>query len=276
MRRYAGLICCALLGGCAGNGEGLDANGRPDDGSGDEPLQPTFSSIQDNVFTPICSVCHSGASAPVGLRLDEGNAYALLVNQPSAEVSTLNRVTPGDPDNSYLIHKIEGTAAVGGRMPLNQPPLPADVIAVIRQWIAEGAQDDTASGASGAPQLSTVSLDDGTSLKSAPDAVVLASDRQLDSTLLQAQVITLIASGGDGSFLEGNEREIPLSIQMRSHVPTVLAVSATQWREDTYELRVSGSAPLALTDLNSRAIDGDRDGLPGGDLVVQFVVEKKE
>jgi hypothetical protein len=29
-------------------------------------------------------------------------------------------VKPGDPDNSYLVQKIEGRASVGGRMPLGE------------------------------------------------------------------------------------------------------------------------------------------------------------
>src|SRR4029453_18798684 len=106
--------CCL---GCAGNGEGLDENGRPISGE-PLPLAPEFQSIQDNVFTPICTTCHAGAAPPRGLRLEEGASYAMLVNTPSDEVPSLNRVTPGDPDSSYLIQKLEGTADFGDRMPL--------------------------------------------------------------------------------------------------------------------------------------------------------------
>src|SRR5690348_2977383 len=98
------------LGACAGNGDGLDENGRPVEEGGAGSLQPTFQSIQDNVFTPICTACHAGAGAPLGLRLNEGSSYALLVNTPSAEVPSLQRVQPGNPDASYLIRKLEGTA----------------------------------------------------------------------------------------------------------------------------------------------------------------------
>src|SRR5690606_18077686 len=135
---YAALV---TVYGCAGDGEGLDENGRPisEEDSGGE-LTATFESIQDTVLTPICTTCHTGASAPLGLRLDEGASYALLVNAPSAEVEGVLRVDPGNPDDSYLIRKLEGTAEVGGRMPLNAPALPASTIAIIRQWIVEGAQ----------------------------------------------------------------------------------------------------------------------------------------
>ena len=63
----------------------------------------------------------------------------MLVNVPSLEVPSMLRVEPGNPDDSYLIQKIEGTAAVGGRMPLGGQALPPDTIAAIRQWITDGA-----------------------------------------------------------------------------------------------------------------------------------------
>jgi hypothetical protein len=91
------------------------------------------------IFDSRCTSCHSGASAPQGLRLDASNSYANLVDVPSNEVPSLLRVEPGDPENSYLVQKIEGTADVGGQMPLGGPPLNATMIALIRQWIGEGA-----------------------------------------------------------------------------------------------------------------------------------------
>src|SRR5262245_14004887 len=102
-----------VLAGCAGNGEGLDDNGQPISG-GPIPLAPTFESLQQNVFTPICMECHIGANAPMSLRLDAANSYALLVNFPSMEVPALDRIEPGNPDASYLVQKIEGRAAFGG------------------------------------------------------------------------------------------------------------------------------------------------------------------
>lgn len=130
------------LAGCGGgSGEGLGADGRPlnEGGAAGGGLVPTFASIQANVFSPVCTGCHAGAAAPAGLRLDAGSSYALLVGVASAEVGSLQRVEPGNPDNSYLIRKLEGSAAVGARMPLGGPYLDQATIGVIRQWIADGA-----------------------------------------------------------------------------------------------------------------------------------------
>lgn len=139
------LGCCAagaLLAACGGgSGEGLDSSGRPlvPGGATGGALVASFSSIQERVLTPLCTVCHAGSAAPVGLRLDAGNSLGALVGVASAEVPSLQRVAPGRPDDSYLIHKLEGHAAVGARMPLGGPYLDAASVAVIRQWIAAGA-----------------------------------------------------------------------------------------------------------------------------------------
>ena len=135
----------ALLAACGGgSGEGLDSNGRPigEGGGSGGGLAPTFSSIQREVLTPRCTVCHSGAAAPAGLRLDEGSSYGLLVGVASRESGGTQRVAPGRPDDSYLVHKVEGRAAVGARMPLGGPYLDDATIAVIREWIARGAQNN--------------------------------------------------------------------------------------------------------------------------------------
>ncbi|MGE5337462.1 MAG: hypothetical protein ACM3PU_06515 [Gemmatimonadota bacterium] len=139
---YAMCAAAALLAGCGpGSGDGLDSNGRPIESGGPatSPLTPDFQSIQQHVFTPICTVCHAGAGAPQGLRLDAANSYGLLVGVPSTEVPSILRVEAGNPDNSYLIQKLEGHATVGARMPFGGPYLDAATIAVIRQWITSGA-----------------------------------------------------------------------------------------------------------------------------------------
>lgn len=64
-----------------------------------------------------------------------------LVNVPSSVKSNIDRVEPGDPDNSYLIQKLEGAAGiVGTRMPQGGPFLSTEQVAVIREWIQNGAE----------------------------------------------------------------------------------------------------------------------------------------
>ena len=142
MLRLPIFLSIALIAACApGSGDGLDASGRPIGETPDPGDEPTFANIQARVFNPICSFCHVGAGAPQGLRLDEANAYNNLVDVPAMEVGLL-RVRPFDPDNSYLVQKIEGTASVGAQMPFGGPPLPDEDIQLIRDWIAAGALPD--------------------------------------------------------------------------------------------------------------------------------------
>ena len=78
---------------------------------------------------------------PAGLDLSDADAsFASLVNVMSAQSMGATLVIPGDPDNSYLVQKLEGSAAVGSVMP--PPPrttLAPATIAEIRQWISDGA-----------------------------------------------------------------------------------------------------------------------------------------
>ncbi len=49
----------------------------------------------------------------------------------------------GDPDNSYLLHKLETrTDIIGVRMPQRGPYLSDGQIAIIRRWIELGARRD--------------------------------------------------------------------------------------------------------------------------------------
>ena len=110
----ASLAAAAVAGCTAGSGAGLDQNGQPIGSGGTPPLTADFTSIQANVFTPICTRCHIGAGAPQGLQLDAAHSYSLLVGVPSAEAPSLLRVKAGDPDNSYIIRKLEGGPGIVG------------------------------------------------------------------------------------------------------------------------------------------------------------------
>lgn len=128
--------------GCAGDGTGLDEFGNPL-GPGMPALAPTLTSIQANIFTPICTRCHTGAAAPLGLRLDPSVSWMNLVGVASTEVPALLRVRSGEPDSSYLVWKLEGwPGIVGGRMPLGLPPLSSQQLAAVRGWIERGAAHD--------------------------------------------------------------------------------------------------------------------------------------
>jgi len=116
-------------------------------------LTPTFSSIQRDIFEaadssgrPSCSSCHNpngGAFRQVGLDLSTAGSYDSIVGVASREKPGLLRVAAGDPENSYLLHKLEGRAdIIGGRMPNRGPFLSDGQLAIIRRWIELGARRD--------------------------------------------------------------------------------------------------------------------------------------
>lgn len=149
------MLAALLLGGCAGSGDGLDQNGRPlvDEPGDDTPANPAdFATIQREILTPRCAnSCHYGSTAPQGLRLEEGFAYDMLVNVASVEVPDLLRVEPGNPDFSYLVQKIDGTATAGVRMPADGTVLAPEQIDAIRQWITDGALPPRSTAATSQP-----------------------------------------------------------------------------------------------------------------------------
>ena len=116
-------------------------------------LEPTFSSIQREIFNVTdssgrlaCTQCHTdlGRVPAAGLSLREGVSYAALVGRASVLKPGAVRVIPGDPENSYLVHKLEGQRGiVGERMPRgNGPFLTEGQMLVIKRWIALGAPND--------------------------------------------------------------------------------------------------------------------------------------
>jgi hypothetical protein len=269
-------IACASLSACSGSGEGLDQNGRPIDTT--PPPVSAFKTIQDTIFTPLCVTCHAGPAAPRGLRLESGVAFAALVNAPSAEVPALLRVKPGDPNASYLVQKIEGRAAVGARMPLGQPPLSQANIDLIRQWITDGAPPIAAVSLPSIVTLKAVTPVEEALLSEAPDAIVVTADAELDTSLLTPANVVVMRSGGDKSFAEGNEVVIPgITIVIRSLEPTVFAISlpSGQWIPEQYLLTVNGSGPAPVADRRAISIDGDGNGIAGGDFEFSFAIESK-
>ena len=278
------LLATALAAGCGGGDGSSGAEPPPNPPPpSPPPFGANFSEIQAEVFTPTCAVsgCHTGAAAPQGLRLDEANSYGLLVDVASMEVPSLLRVEPGDPDNSYLIQKLEGTADVGEQMPFGGTPLPQASIDVIRQWIIEGAVDDRAP--SGEPiRVSSLSPVPDSELEAPPEEIVAMFDRELDVSTVTAETFILEASGGDGTFGDGNEEPIAAAaITTPDTNPTsaTFDLGGVAMGDDTYRVRLLGSGASVILDLDANALDGEfsgtfpsGDGTEGGDFEALFTV----
>lgn len=283
-RSLAGIAVGASLCACApGSGEGLNVSGRPLDESGDVPLAATLESIQVNVFDTSCTICHSGAAAPLGLQLDAGNSYTNLVGVPSQQAGSLLRVDPGDPDNSYLIRKLEGTASQGQLMPLGGPPIPQTTIDFVRQWISDGALPDSQGAPGTPPVIVSMSPAPNSALTDFPAEIVLGFDQDIDASTVNALTFTLTRAGGDGAF--GDPTDSPVaaaSVELSTVNPrlAVMNLSGVAAVEDLYRVTVEGSGPNIVLDIGGRALDGEfagtlpsGDGTQGGDFVADFEVQ---
>jgi hypothetical protein len=266
---FVAAFLSALLGGCTGNGVGLDANGQPlSAGNGPPPpLTADFQSIQDNVFTPICVPCHSGPAAPQGLELDATHSYALLVGVSSAEAPGLLRVDPGAPDHSYVVMKLEGAAGiVGGQMPLGEAPLPQASIAVIRQWISDGAQAPAAAAAVAAAEshfrVTVVSPADLSVIDAQALRIVVAFNHEIDASLVNPGTVGLERLTAQGSEPASDALALALA---RGNPGALLITPGSPLVPGRYRLSVRGSGGGALADQDARPL--------GADFASEFTVD---
>ena len=257
---FSFIVSCATLVGCAGSGAGLDSNGRPLGSEGSTgTLTATFQSIQDNVFTPICSVCHAGGAAPEGLRLDATNSYAMIVGVPSHEEPSILRIKPGDPDNSYLIQKIEGHAAVGAQMPFGGPPLAAATIDAIRQWVTDGALQQPVAVATTKFTVAAVVPAMGDVVLESPASVVIAFNHELDRTRLDESSVRLERISSEGGTTAGVEvpsiRSVPLGDSA-----ALLITPRERLANGLYRVVVAGEPATGVSDIaGARLESGARD-----------------
>jgi Bacterial Ig-like domain len=277
---WSGLLMASLTAGCAGNGDGLNQQGDPIGSSSSSSgasassggaVTADFQSIQDNVFTPICSKCHIGASAPEGLQLDAAHSYNLLVGVPSVEDASLDRVKPGDPDNSYMVLKIEGaTGIVGGQMPLGETPLPQATINAMRQWIMDGAANAASSQAASLAREIT---------RAAANPFAIESTAPMNGASVAApfrQIVVAFTHAVDASLVNDT------TVAIESDTEAVAAVAALSPANQSvllitprmplaaglYRVHLRGTGAAALADVDAAVL--------GTDVQFQFTVENAQ
>jgi hypothetical protein len=122
---------------------------------GEEDNEVTYNDDVRPIFNRRCTTCHY-SSTPIGVDIQNPftperglvfapNSWA----QPDAApgLTDEQNVVPFDPENSFVIDKLTGDLPVGGEggspMPFQVPPLDANEIATLEQWITNGAENDT-------------------------------------------------------------------------------------------------------------------------------------
>lgn len=111
------------------SGNGTDTTGNNNNGGSDTSSVVCFEADVLPIFQSSCakSGCHDPSSHTEGYVL---NSFKNI---------TKKGIVPGNPNSSKLFEVI-----VNGEMPpAGEPPLTADQVATIKQWIIEGAQNTT-------------------------------------------------------------------------------------------------------------------------------------
>lgn len=161
------LVAAPLMG--CGDDDGMPADSGMGGSDAGPPLEPTYANVAA-VIGRSCTFttsCHGGSRGQASLLfMGVDDLTTELNGVPSCQYDAMPRVDPGNPDNSWMMVKIDGMRDAsnmvvftpdpgwtpdtsdplcpgdgnfGLGMPFGAPPLPDNEIEMIRQWIANGA-----------------------------------------------------------------------------------------------------------------------------------------
>lgn len=142
-QRRSILVVPALLLAMAACGE---SNPMGDDPGDDREIltNPSFATdINEMIQRRGCSsgACHGNNAGGMTLTASAAANFAEIVGV-QAQSEDFLRVNPGNPDDSYIVIKVEGRQSVGQRMPRGQSPLDAIDLTNLRNWISNGAPNN--------------------------------------------------------------------------------------------------------------------------------------
>ena len=154
----SGVLVLSLVGcpGDDGNGDSCSDYSPP---ASFDAAQPAVSFAKDvmPIFGQSCafSTCHGstvGNANGVFLGKDAPRVYAAIVGPKGDEHPTMPFVTAGNPRESYLMRKLDGSqcaldarcsgGSCQGSMPKNEESLDLATRDKVRRWIAQGAKND--------------------------------------------------------------------------------------------------------------------------------------
>lgn len=214
-RRARVAALAALLAGLAASACTLDREEPPAEA---EAEAPTMTAVMTEVLAPRCtfSSCHSAPTVAAKLDLSPEHACSALVKTASCLFPQQMLVVPGDPDASFLMHKLTGahltdlpdgacSSSTNAPMPFGGSALPADEIELVRAWITNGAPCDGGSGGAplppGAPSIASLMVD---------QAAPLAGDVVTFTVTLDRPA----PEGGQAIDLETDARALSAPIQV--------------------------------------------------------------
>lgn len=159
------LIAAAAVGACSSKDSGQTCTAySPPSGTDLQNPKVSFKNDVLPIFQNSCafSDCHADRNDPrraflgepktAGLPTDPTEVHSGIVNKAPQDLPTMSYVTPGDPQNSFLMHKMNGDQCLfdskckggtcGNSMPDNNPILSESTRLVVYRWITQGAPNN--------------------------------------------------------------------------------------------------------------------------------------
>ena len=102
---------------------------------------PSFMGEIWPIFSGACG-CHKDSNGAGGLVLKKSNAFDNMVGKASKQLPAMKLVAPGDPEMSYLWHKLNDSQKSVGGKGKKMPPgglLDKQSLDLVKQWIEQGA-----------------------------------------------------------------------------------------------------------------------------------------
>ncbi len=110
----------------------------------------TFTEVRDDILLNSCALssCHGKGTGDLTLDPDNPDTiYDAIVGVASTQNPDIQLVKPGDPDNSYLVMKLEASADITGEGDPMPPPFgmlerDPETVERVRSWIEDGAKNN--------------------------------------------------------------------------------------------------------------------------------------
>jgi hypothetical protein len=264
MRRLflVGSASFLALMGCSGSDSGMSTGSMPTSPP-TMTLTADFDSIQANIFTPICAGCHGGANPAANLSLDAAHSYNDLVNVPSTEEPSLDRVKPGDPTDSFLVIHLEkdGDGA------------PAADIPFVIQWIMEGALPGSSAMPMGAEfEVSAVEPNLGDELQSSPPRITIGFTQELDTADVVPGAVRLERIDDDPDAQIATI-VVPTNVSIPSHNARALIVTpASVLLPGRYQVVLDMKSAVAVRALSGASLSVPAPDNPRERIATRFSV----
>jgi hypothetical protein len=161
MRRLlllASIACAAVITGCPKDDGEVCSDYVPPASFDAQNPKVSFSKDIMPIFKPSCAFtnCHGLQGSSNGVFLGEGSGpgavHANIVGRRSMKMQSMELVKPGDPRESFMMRKLDGSHCLldaqctngdcGDSMPRREELLPIEERDKIRRWIAQGAKND--------------------------------------------------------------------------------------------------------------------------------------